>query len=119
MPILVGREHLFEECAQLDLAPGSAGFHVGKNLLEVANPDGQGLHLFKPFVDLLQAVVDLFKGFAEPCLEGTLELFVYRLTHLLQFHFIFGLNGRQPGIDSGLKILQFAFLQLRYSGQRR
>ena len=52
--VLLGREDLLEQRAELHLAPGAARLHVGQHLLEVADARGQRLHLAEPLVHRLE-----------------------------------------------------------------
>ena len=82
--VLVGREDLLEDVAERHLAPGPPRFDVAEDALQVADTCRQRLHLADALVHSGQRIVDHLERRAEPLLEGSLELFVDRLPHLLE-----------------------------------
>ena len=82
--VLIGRQQLLKDVAQLILAQDAFGLDVEQHLLQVSHPAGQRLHLTEPLVHLLKPLTDLLERFAEPLLEGGLQLFIHRLPHLLE-----------------------------------
>ena len=82
--VLLRREHLLEERAELHLAPCPARLHVREDLLEVADAGREGLHLAEPALHRLEPLRHELERVAEPLLERALELLVHRLAHLLE-----------------------------------
>ena len=83
--VLVRREDVLQNRAQLDLAHDAAGLDIGEHLFQVAHTLRERLHLTKALVDLLQPLVDQPKGLVHPLGQGLLQLFVYDLAHIVQF----------------------------------
>ena len=93
--ILIGREHLLQQSAQLGFAKDAAHLHVGQQVLEIAYALGEGLHFtqaamhhFKPFGHLLETSV-------QARLQGGLEFFIDCLPHFIELGAVALLQLRQ------------------------
>ena len=82
--VLLGREHLLELLAELELADDAARFDVGENPLQIADAGGELLHLAQTLLDLAEVGRDLAEGFGEARLQRGVQLFVDGDAHLLE-----------------------------------
>ena len=82
--VLLRREHLLEQGAELDLAPRAARLDVGQHALEIADARGQRLHLAQAAMHLLEPLAHHLERLGEALLQRGVEFLVHRLAHLLQ-----------------------------------
>lgn len=79
--ILVGRQDVLQNGAELDLAQYAASFHVREDALEVSHTLCEPLHLPQAFVNLFELLADLLERVGHAFVQGFLQLFVDRLPH--------------------------------------
>ena len=123
--VLLGREHLLQQRAQLRLAEHAARLDVGQQVLQIADALRQRLHLAQPLVHLLQPVGHLLERFAQARLQGGLQFFIHRLAHLVELGGVGGLqlgelllqraahlgDAARVGFTQGLELLRQRFRQ--------
>lgn len=90
--VLVGRQCLLKQAAELHLRPCAARLDVGQHPLQVADAACELLHLAERLVDVLQLLADCFEALIQPGGQRRLQLFVHRLPHLLELLLIGGLQ---------------------------
>ena len=81
---LLRGQHLVEQCAELDLAPGAPGLDVGEHSLEIPDPDGELLHLAETLVHRFEPIAHQLERLPEALFQGALELLVHGLAHLVE-----------------------------------
>ena len=69
-----GGQHILQQRAKLQLAPGAAGFHVGENSLQVADLHGHGLHVAHGALQLGELVDDALKAALHLGLDRLVQL---------------------------------------------
>ncbi len=114
--ILVGGEDLLEDVAEGHLAPGSPRFDIAEDPLQIADAGRQRLHLADALMHPGQELVDHLEGRAEPLLQGSLELFVDCLPHLLELRGILGTQHVQAAFN---RVAQRVLLGLGLPGELR
>ena len=103
--VLLGREHVVNDGAQLHFAPGAARLHIGHHALQVAHAAGQRLHLAQPLVHLLEPVADQLERFAQALLQRGVEFFVHRAAHFFELGSVVRLDTGQPLVQGAAQLL--------------
>ncbi len=68
--ILVGRQELFEQHAELHLAPGAARLHIAEHALEVADAGRERLHLAEPRMHAFELFLHRAERFRQPLVQA-------------------------------------------------
>lgn len=82
--VLLYRQRLLQQVAELDLAERAPRLDVGQHLAQVSDAARQALHLAESLMHELQPVADQLERFAQPLLQRRMQLLVDRGAHLLQ-----------------------------------
>ena len=82
--VLLRREQIREQRAELHLAPRAAALHVGQDALQIADTLGQRLHLAQAPVHLIQPIGHELERLAEARFERLLQLLVDGGAHLVE-----------------------------------
>ena len=82
--ILLGRKHLFEQGPELRFAKHPACLDIGEEMLEIAYPLCQGLHLAQSLVNHFETFGHLPETLSQPLLQRGMQLLVHRLPHLIE-----------------------------------
>ena len=82
--VLIGREHLLQQGAQLRFAKHAAHLHIGEQVFEVAHALCQRLHFAQATVHHFQPLGHLLETFAQPRLQGGLQFFIHGLAHFVE-----------------------------------
>ena len=114
--VLPRREDLLEEIFELHFTPRSTRLDVREHFFQVADADGERLHLAEPLVDLLEAIGYELERLAQPQLECCVEFFVDRRAHLLELVRVFVAQQVKTLLDGCAHRLQAKLVALR---QRR
>jgi hypothetical protein len=101
---LLGRQDLFEDIAERHLAPGALGFDVAEDALQIAHAGRQRLHFADALMHFRERIIDHLERRAEPLLQCALELFVDRLTHLLQLFGVLEAQHIEAPLDRPAKL---------------
>src|SRR3546814_9658865 len=84
--VLLDRQYLLEQRAQLHLAEGAAGLDVAEHALEVADADRQLLHLAQAALHRFQALGDELERRVQAGVERGLQLLERKSTRLTSKH---------------------------------
>ncbi|CDN43796.1 hypothetical protein BN871_DO_00110 [Paenibacillus sp. P22] len=82
--VLLHRQRLLQQVAELDLAERASRLDVGQHLAQIADAVRQALHLAESLMHELQPVADELERFAQPLLQRRMQLLVDSGAHLLQ-----------------------------------
>ncbi len=100
---MLGGQHLGEDAAERDLAPGAARLDIGQHPLQVADAGRQRLHLAHTLEHLLELVADQLEAGAEPVLEGLVQLFIDCGAHRLELFGVVAAHRFEPALDRTLQ----------------
>ncbi|EXI76401.1 MAG: hypothetical protein AW07_00348 [Candidatus Accumulibacter sp. SK-11] len=84
MRILLARQQLIEQRAELHLTPGATGLDVAQHAFQITDAGGQRLHLAEPAVHLLESIADQPERVSQSLLEGGMQLFIDGLADFLE-----------------------------------
>ena len=59
--VLLGGQNLFQQIAQLNLAPRAARLHIRQNFFQIADANRQRLHFAQTFMNLFEPVTNQFE----------------------------------------------------------
>jgi len=103
---LLWGENLLQQRRQLGLAEHAARFHVGEQVLQVADASGQALHLAQALVHLFQALRHVLEAFRQPGFQRLVEFFVHGGTHFVQLGGVALLQLVELGFQRGAHLAQ-------------
>src|SRR6185312_1464336 len=122
---LRGRQKLCEQRAELHLAPAAAHLDVRHHALEIADADGELLHLAETLVHLLEALRHQRERVAQALFQRRLQLLVDGGAHLLELggvvvaqHLELLLDGRGQRAEALAELRELAALRLARIRQR-
>ena len=104
--ILVGREDVRQDRAQLHLAQNTTRLHVAQHAFKVAHAGGDRLHIAQALIHGLELVAHLLKRCRQTVVERAGELLVHRRAHLIELHVVVLADGAQLGIDRLAHLVQ-------------
>ena len=104
--ILVGREDVRQDRAQLHLAQNAACLYIAQHALKIAHAGGDGLHVAQALVHGLELVAHLLKRCRQAIVERAGELFVHRRAHLVELYVVVLADGAQLSIDRLAHLVQ-------------
>ena len=98
--LLLGQD-LFEQRLKLGLTKNASRLHIGEDTLQIPHTFGQGLHVPKTLVDLVEPVCNLFETLRKPELQGGLQLLIHGLSHLIELGCVVELELLELMVQSG------------------
>ena len=109
--VLLLRQHLLKQGAELHFAPRSARLDVREDLLQIADVGGQRAHLAEPLVYLLEPLGDRGEGLAEPFFERRVKLLVHGRAHLFELFLVALLHLAQLFLDGRAHRLELVLVE--------
>ena len=106
LEVLVGREDVGEDRAQLHLAQDAARLDVAEHALEVAHARRDGLHVAEPLVHGLELIAHLLERAGQTVVERTGQLLVHRGAHLIELVAVVLADGAELRIDGLAHLVQ-------------